>query len=336
MEKLISVESQIGGNECCCPRVNEGLFPVGNTPFLHVEDVFCKLECLNPTGSVKDRIADYILNCSRHLGLLKPGMAIVEATSGNTGIALAYFGRRAGHHVTIVMPENMTESRKELIRSLGAELILCSKEGSFQEAVRIRDEISKDPNVFCPDQFGNPLNVQCHRDTTGHEIIEFLRTPAKAFVAGVGTGGTLMGVGLALKEAYPDVKLIAVEPAESAVMSGRLPGAHSIYGIGDGFIPSIVQDGKGHLHPAIDDVWTVSTEEATQTALELAETHGFCVGISSGANFAAARRARELYGETVTIFPDGYPKYQHEGLHRAESPACPFRSLCSPSVSVAV
>ena len=309
---------------------HQGLYPEGNTPFVRVQDVFCKLECVNPTGSVKDRIAEFILTCSAKRGLLKPGMRIAEATSGNTGIALAYFGRRMGYPVTIVMPENMTESRKELIRSLGAELLLCSKEGSFLEAVRIRDEIAAGPNVFCPDQFGNPMNVECHRLTTGREVIEALKRPPKAFVAGVGTGGTLMGVGLALKEAFPNVKLIAVEPAESAVMSGRLPGEHGIYGIGDGFIPSIVQDGRGRLHPAIDDVWTVSTDEATATALELAEMNGFCVGISSGANFAAARRATEAYGKTVTIFPDGYRKYEAQGLHGTQ--ACPFRNLCSPAI----
>lgn len=310
----------------------QGIYVPGNTPFIRLEDIFCKLECVNPTGSIKDRIAEYILMRSEKLGLLTSRMRIVEATSGNTGIALAYFGRRHGYPVTIVMPENMTESRKALIRSLGAELILCSKEGSFGEAVRIRDEIARNPKVFCPDQFSNPLNTECHRMTTGREIVLSLRTRPKAFVAGVGTGGTLMGVGLALKEAYPKLKLIAVEPSESAVMSGRLPGPHGIYGIGDGFIPSIVQDSRGRLHPAIDEVWTVSTAEATQAALELSEQHGFCVGISSGANFVAALRAKALYGKTVTILPDGFPKYQAEGLHKAVSPACPFRNLCSPGV----
>lgn len=302
---------------------------VGNTPLLEVGGVLVKLECVNRTGSVKDRIAVAILKESRRLGLLKEGQPIVEATSGNTGIAMAYFGREFGHPVTIVMPENMTEERKERIRGLGADLVLCSVEGSFAEAAAIRDRMAEEKGWFNPDQFSNPLNTACHRETTGAELLAQAGRQIDAFVAGVGTGGTLIGVGEALQAANPESLIAAVEPAESAVMSGGPPGPHAIFGIGDGFIPAIASDGQGGLHPMIGRVIVVSSEEAIRGAETLREEHGLCVGISSGANFVAAKRLQGDFEVVATVFADGYEKYESHGLCAAEPGRCVFEGICA-------
>lgn len=302
---------------------------VASTPLVEVDGIFAKLECVHPAGSVKDRIAQYILQSAERTGQLRPGMRVVEATSGNTGIAVSYYGKQMGYPVTIVMPEHMTEERKSLIRGLGAELILVSKEGSFAEAVEVRDRIAEDPNVFCVDQFANPLNVECHERTTGAEILVSLKgRRADAFVAGVGTGGTLMGIGRALRQANPDVWLAAVEPVEAAVMTGGPNGPHGIYGIGDGFLPPIVQGEDGGLHPMIDEAIVMSTDEAMSAASDLQKRFNLCVGVSSGANFLAAQRLREGYETVVTVFADGYSKYASHGLRRCEPGACPFEALC--------
>lgn len=302
----------------------------GNTPLVEIDGVFAKLECTNPCGSVKDRIARFIVEESERRGLLKPGMRIVEATSGNTGIAFAYYARQKGYPVTIVMPENMTEERKRIIRGLGAELVLCSEEGSFAEAAAIRDELCEQEGTFNPDQFSNPLNVECHYRTTGQEILQQLEGRAEridAFVAGVGTGGTLVGVAKALRERFPAVTIVAVEPAESAVMSGGPAGAHTIPGIGDGFIPAIAGDGADGVNEAIDEVATVSSEEARQAAQAIERDHGYCVGVSAGANFVAARGLKERFPTVVTVFPDGYLKYQSLGLRHCGSGGCEFESF---------
>ncbi|MBK8724483.1 MAG: PLP-dependent cysteine synthase family protein [Holophagaceae bacterium] len=298
------------------------------TPLIRLDGVWAKLECVHPTGSVKDRIARYILSRSVALGLLRPGMEIIEATSGNTGIALAHFGRALGCRVTIVMPENMTEERKDAILALGAELVLCSKEGSFAEAAAVRDRLAAERGAFNPDQFSNPLNVDCHRETTGREILDQLTAqgfgPPDVFVAGVGTGGTLIGVGQALREANPKALIVAVEPDESAVMSGGSVGAHPIYGIGDGFIPALAGNGQGGLHPLIGEVVRIPGAAARAAAQQLGAEHGFCVGISSGANYLAAQRLRERGGTVVTLFPDGYAKYTSEGLRHCAAGRCPY------------
>lgn len=301
---------------------------VGNSPLIKVDGVFAKLECTNPCGSIKDRIAVYILEESEKRGILKKGTRIIEATSGNTGIAFAYFAKLKGYEITIVMPENMTHERKQILRNLGAELILCSKEGGFAEAVEIRDRLAKERNYFNPDQFSNPLNVECHYRTTGQEILEQVEAcgagPIGAFVAGVGTGGTLMGVGRKLRTVYPGLWLAAVEPAEAAVLSGKAAGIHGIPGIGDGFIPAIVSDGKGGMDPFIDEVICVGSAEAKEAAAGLGQLHGYCVGISSGANYLAAKKLSARHGTVVTVFPDGYNKYQSQGLAHCETGKCPF------------
>jgi cysteine synthase A len=296
------------------------------TPIIELDGIFAKLECVNPTGSVKDRIAEFIVDESERLGLLRPGMTIVEATSGNTGIALAKYGKQKGYRVVIVMPANMTEERKELIRGFGAELILCD-DGDFAGAVAIRDEMAAQPGYFNPDQFSNGLNVECHYQTTGQEIIRQVPGPIAAFVAGVGTGGSLIGVAKALREHYPDVKIVAVEPAESAVMSGGDAAPHRIFGIGDGFIPPIAQNEDGGVHDLVDSVERVTSEEALDMASILRARYGLCVGISSGANYVAARRYRPS-GTVVTLFADGYAKYQSHGLCEAIEPACPHAEMC--------
>ncbi|RMF06434.1 MAG: PLP-dependent cysteine synthase family protein [Candidatus Neomarinimicrobiota bacterium] len=303
------------------------LVEVGHTPLVNVEGIFAKLECVNPCGSIKDRIAKYILQHSEARGWLRKGMTIVEATSGNTGIALSYFAREMGYPITIVMPENMTEERKQVMRNLGANLILCSEEGSFAEAARIRDRMAEEDTYFNTDQFSNPLNVECHETTTGAEILSQLGQQEllpDAFVAGVGTGGTLMGVGRALRKVNPDLALIAVEPAESAVMSGGKQGTHGIPGIGDGFIPAIVSDGQGGISPLIDEVLCIASEDAREEALRLQEEYGICVGISSGANFLAAKQVQKRYRTVVTVFPDGYARYQSRGLSHCEEAACRY------------
>jgi len=310
------------------------LIEVGNTPLLEVDDIYAKLECTNPLGSIKDRIAKYIIEQSERLALLRPGMTIVEASSGNTGIALSYFAREKGYPIVIVMPKNMSDERKRIIRKLGAKLILCS-EGNFAEAARIRDEIARNPGYFNPDQFSNPLNVECHYTTTAQEVLDQIKSYSdniRAFVSGVGTGGTLIGCGKRLKEAFSEIKIVAVEPLESPVMTGGEPGLHGIQGIGDGFIPAIVSDEMGGLNKLIDDVVCVSTGEAKNAARYLAREKGICVGISSGANFFAAKKIAEKYGTTVTVFPDGFSKYKSQGLTRQRIDPCQNRKKCNCTV----
>ena len=305
----------------------EGVMEVGNTPLVKLEGVFAKLECVNPTGSIKDRMAKFIIDESEKQGLLRKGMKIVEATSGNTGIAMSWYGRRKGYGVTIIMPDNMTEERKRLIRSFGADLVLCSSKGSFPEAVRIRDEMAKGKRFFSTDQFSNQLNVECHYRTTGQEIIRQLRVESRvadAFVAGVGTGGTLIGVAKALREVNPSVRIVAVEPEESAVMSGGAPGPHAIQGIGDGFIPEIVKGTKGGLSPLIDEVVRVRSDSAVEESISIEKNHGYCVGVSSGANFIVAKRMIGHYGTVATVFPDGFNRYVSLGL--TSSGRCTFNS----------
>ncbi len=299
---------------------------VGNTPLLEVDGIFAKLECANPCGSIKDRIGRYILDESERLGTLRPGMRIIEATSGNTGIAMSYFAREKSYAVTIVMPEDMTDERKEMIRALGADLVLCSKEGSFAEAAAIRDRLARELGAFNPDQFSNPLNSECHERTTGEEIVRQMAAgrTIDAFVAGVGTGGTVIGVGRRLRQENPNLWLVAVEPEESAVMSGGAAGSHGISGIGDGFIPALASDGAGGVHPAINEVIRISTEDAFAAANQIRARHGFCVGVSSGANYLAAKRLAERFKTVVTVFPDGYTKYKSRGLSHCEPGRCPY------------
>lgn len=313
---------------------------VGNTPLIELSvgkgKIYTKLECTNPCGSIKDRIAKYIIEESEKQGLLKPGMTIVEASSGNTGISLTYFGVKKGYEVIIVMPSNMTKERQDRIKSLGGRLILCEKD-NFEQAAEIRNGFSeKDPGKFFnPDQFSNPLNTECHQKTTGQEILqqmEYYSKEINAFVAGVGTGGTLIGVGKAIREKYSRAAIVAVEPSESAVMSGEPPGPHGIPGIGDGFIPYIGTDGNGKLNELIDGVIKIKSEQAKQAAQMLETKYGCCVGISSGANYLAAKRLIKKSGleSIVTIFPDGFTNYKTKGLQHCQEGTCKYEDKRSP------
>jgi cysteine synthase A len=269
--------------------------------------IYAKAEYMNPGGSIKDRIAKHIILEAERRGDLKPGATILEVTSGNTGIALAMVGAIRGYHVVIMMPETVSKERRNMIESLGAELHLLNEINDIQAAVRRSVELAKtQPDIFLPDQFSNPDNAACHEQTTGPEIICQAEGNIAAFVMGVGTGGTLMGVGRALHRADVPALIIAVEPDESAVMSGDPPGRHGIQGLADGFIPDLINLEE------IDQIVRVSTADAVAAAERLAREEGLLVGISSGANILAATQiARELGpGSTiVTVLPDRGERY---------------------------
>lgn len=301
---------------------------VGNTPLIEIEGVFVKLECANPGGSVKDRAARFMLEEARRRGELRPGDVIVEATSGNTGIALAWIARVLGYSVIIFMPEHMSVERRLMLEELGADVRLTPRDESYAGAVARRDEYRGRPGHYLPDQFGNPDNTRCHRLTTGVELIAQVRqkgvTRLDWFVAGVGTGGTLMGVGEALRESMPGARLAAVEPEESAVLSGGPPGEHGIMGIGDGFVPALVD------RAAIDEVVRVGTAEAHTAASRLRIQHGYCVGMSAGANMVAALRLRARGATVATVWPDCSDRYVSMGLGSAGSGdvRCPLKASC--------
>jgi cysteine synthase A len=278
---------------------------VGNTPLIKLGDrLYAKFETYNPSGSIKDRIGYYILEKAEERGELKPGDTIVEATSGNTGIAVSMFGAHKGYKVIIVMPCNMSEERKQMMRMFGAEVIEVA-EGDFDRAIAMRDHICKEDGFFNFNQFHNPDNIACHYETTGIEILDQTSgIEISAFIDGTGTGGTLMGVTERLKEKHPRVQTVAVEPAESPVMSGGEAGLHGIQGIGDG--SKFLVDLK-----KVDDIMVISTEDAKSRMKQLIGT-GLLVGISSGANVLASERWIEQNnpdGIVVTILCDRGERY---------------------------
>ncbi len=270
-------------------------------------NVYAKAEFLNPGGSIKDRIAKHIIERAEESGFLKKGAVIVEPTSGNTGIGFALAGVRRGYKVIIVMPEDMSEERKKIIRALGAELVLTPKEKSISGAVEKALEIKASrPDVYLPQQFENPWNPEAHYLNTAPEIWNQMEGEVDAFVAGVGSGGTLGGVGKYLKEKNPDIKIVAVEPSNSAALLGHEPELHQIQGIGDGFIPPVLDTSL------IDDVITVTDEDAVYMARELAQKEGVLVGTSSGANVWSAIALSKKMGQgknIVTILPDRVERY---------------------------
>ncbi len=280
---------------------------IGNTPLVRLKDenIYAKAEFLNPGGSIKDRIALAMLEGAERDGKLKPDSIIVEPTSGNTGIGLALVGALKGYRVRIVMPENMSEERKMLVRSLGAELVLTPAERSISGAVeRVEQMRAEDPKVFVPQQFENPDNPRVHYEETAHEIWRQTSGEVDCFVAGVGSGGTLQGVGKFLREHRPGIKIIAVEPKDVSAILGHEPGLHRIQGIGDGFIPDVLDVSL------VDDVIEVTDEDAIETTRELGRKHGLLVGISSGANIWAARQlAGRMEGNIVTVLPDRAERY---------------------------
>ena len=305
-----------------------GLARIGRTPLIVADGVYVKLECANPGGSVKDRIARFMLESARARGDLRPGDVVVEATSGNTGIALAWVARALGHRVIIFMPDHMSVERRQMLERLGAEVRLTPQAIGFEGAVRLRDEYRGRPGYFVPDQFGNPDNPRCHETTTGVELIAGLLEQGCSqldyFVAGVGTGGTLVGVGRALRRAMPRVRIVAVEPSESAVMSGGPAGDHEIMGIGDGFVPDLVD------FSVIDEIMCVSSAQARAAAERIHAQHRYCVGTSSGANMAVALAMRDRGATVATIWPDSSDRYASTGLTSVDpggSP-CPLRPFC--------
>ena len=280
---------------------------IGNTPLLQLNGghVFAKCEFLNPGGSIKDRVALAMIEGAERDGRLGPDSVIVEPTSGNTGIGVALIGRLKGYRVRIIMPEGMSEERKKLIRALGAELELTPDEASLPGAVeRARAMAAEDERVFVPNQFENPDNPRIHYEETAREIWRQMGGNINCFVAGVGSGGTLQGVGRYLKEHRPEVKIVAVEPKNVAALLGHEPGLHQIQGIGDGFIPPILDV------ELVDDVIEVTDEDAIQTTRQLGGDCGLLVGISSGANVWAARKVSEKNGgNVVTVLPDRAERY---------------------------
>ncbi len=280
---------------------------IGNTPLLKLqgESIYAKAEFLNPGGSIKDRVALAMLEGAERDGKLQPGSIIVEPTSGNTGIGLALVGRLKGYRVIIVMPEGMSQERKKLIRALGAELVLTPDSESIPGAVRRAKElVAEDPRMFLPMQFENPDNPRVHYEETAHELWRQMSGDIGCFVCGVGSGGTIQGVGKFLREHKPDVHIIAVEPKNVSALLGHEPGLHQIQGIGDGFVPAVLDVSL------VDEVIEVTDEDAIATTRELGRDRGLLVGISSGANVWAARRASERYpGNVATILPDRAERY---------------------------
>ncbi len=285
---------------------------IGNTPLISLEQttglsLYAKAEFLNPGGSIKDRIALNMIEQAEKDGRLKPGMTIIEPTSGNTGIGLALCGVRKGYHVIIVMPENMSEERKKIIKALGAELVLTDPKlsigGSVDKALEIA---SSSDNYFVPQQFQNPANPDIHYRTTAVELSEQLGKKVDIYVSGIGSGGTLQGIAKYLLEKNPDCKIVAVEPKNVSALLGDEPGLHQIQGIGDGFIPDILDTS------IITDIVEVSDDDAINTARELARVQGLLVGTSSGANVWAAKQMAEKYGKDkviATVLADRAERY---------------------------
>ena len=285
---------------------------IGNTPLVKISTpqgsaaIWGKLESANPGGSVKDRIAKAMIEQAEKDGLIKPGDVIVEPTSGNTGIGISLVGTIKGYQVVLTMPDTMSMERRRLLGAFGAELILTPGAKGMRGAIEKAEEIAAERKAFMPQQFCNPANPKVHMETTGPEILRDLDNQVDALVAGVGTGGTITGAGQAIKNQNPDVLIVAVEPADSAVLSGGEPGPHKIQGIGAGFVPDV-------LNTAIySRIITVSNEDAMQTARGLARDEGIFVGISAGANVFAARQVAAQLGHglnVVTILCDTGERY---------------------------
>lgn len=297
---------------------------IGATPMVRLNkltgpldaEVLVKLESFNPGGSVKDRIAMSMILSAEKEGRLQPGDTILEPTSGNTGIGLAMLAAARGYRLILVMPETMSLERRTLLKAFGAEYILTpGAKGMKGTLEKVEEILLERPEYFVPQQFANPANPQIHRETTAREVLEQTGGRLDAFVAGVGTGGTITGVGEVLKKEKPAVQVVVVEPAASPVLSGGAPGPHKIQGIGAGFVPSVLNCA------VIDRIITVTNEEAMQTARRLAVDEGLLLGISSGAAvFAALQVARELGDgrRVVTVAPDTGERYLSTELFKTD------------------
>jgi len=284
---------------------------IGNTPLLRLRSgIFTKLESVNPSGSIKDRMASYMIEQAERRGELKPGSEILEATSGNTGIAFAMLSASKGYRFTAVLPGNMSRERVKMMEAFGASVVVTPAKDDIAGAIRKYEELAKErPDAWLPRQFNNTDNIDAHRGT-GKEILSQLGH-VDVFVAGVGTGGTLMGVTKTLKEANPDVRIVAIEPAESSVLGGKKGGPHGIQGIGEGFIPPLLD------MRLLDEVIAIGSSDAIKMAARLAREEGLLVGISSGANVLAALKIAKPLGKgknVVTVLPDRGERYLSTGL----------------------
>jgi cysteine synthase len=289
---------------------------VGGTPIVQLTriapeldvELFAKLEVFNPGGSVKDRIGVAMIEAAEREGRIEPGVTtIVEATSGNTGIALAFVCAAKGYELVLTLPQGMSREREGLLRLYGARVEVTESLGGMTEAVQAAQALASRDDVFLPDQFSNPANPEIHRRTTGPELWDALDGRVDVFVAGVGTGGTITGVGEVLKQRNPRCRVVAVEPRSSAVLSGGMPGPHKIQGIGAGFVPAVLNRG------VLDEVIAVSDEDAIETARTLARREGVLAGISCGAAVWAAvqiaRRPESRRARIATILPDSGERY---------------------------
>lgn len=298
---------------------------IGNTPLVeltHIENalslkakILAKLEYFNPAGSVKDRIAKAMIEDAEKSGKLQPGGTIVEPTSGNTGIGIAAIGTAKGYKVIIVMPETMSVERRKMIKAYGAEIVLTEGAKGMKGAIAKANELAEELGAFLPGQFVNPANPKAHYETTAPELYRDTDGMIDCFVAGVGTGGTITGIGKYLKEKIPSVEIVAVEPASSPVLSEGKSGSHKIQGIGAGFVPDTLDT------TVYDKVIPVSNEDAFAYAASVGKKEGFLVGISSGAALAAAvslARKAEYEGKTIVVlFPDGGDRYLSTDLYQA-------------------
>ncbi|MDE5966334.1 MAG: cysteine synthase A [Lachnospiraceae bacterium] len=293
----------------CCENILE---LIGNTPLVSLKkttglNIYAKAEFLNPGGSIKDRIAYNMLEDAEARGVLKPGMTIIEPTSGNTGIGLALCGVQKGYKVIIVMPENMSDERKKIIKALGAELVLTDPKLSIGGSVDKANEIAAgSDSYFVPQQFSNPANPDTHYRGTARELYEQMDGKIDVFVSGIGSGGTLQGIAKYLLEKNPNLKVVAVEPKNVSAILGHEPGLHQIQGIGDGFIPDVLDVN------IITDLVEVTDDDAIQTARMLAREQGLLCGTSSGANIWAAMEMAKKYGRDAniaTVLPDRVERY---------------------------
>ena len=290
--------------------IDSVLDSIGNVPLIRLKklssgNVFVKAEFLNPGGSIKDRVARHIIESAEREAKLRSGMTIIEATSGNTGIGLTLVGVQKGYRVICLMPENVSQERKKIIQAFGGEIVFTpAKESLAGTLKRMKELVQTEPaKYFVANQFVNPHNPEVHYQQTGPEIWDDTKGEIDVFVAGIGSGGTLQGVGSFLKEKKPGVKIVAVEPKNSASLLGREPGLHHIQGIGDGFVPDVLNVNL------VDMVFTVSDEEAVETTRRLSKEEGLLGGTSSGANVFAALQMDNGRNRVVTVLPDRAERY---------------------------
>jgi len=293
---------------------------IGNTPLVKLNkvvtddmaEVYVKLEWFNPGGSVKDRIALSMIKSAEKAGKIKPGDTIIEPTSGNTGIGLAMVGATLGYEVILTMPDTMSVERRKLLKAYGAQVMLTPGAEGMNGSIKLAQDLAKEKGYFLPQQFENPANPAIHRNTTAKEILESMGPEIDAFVAAIGTGGTITGVGEVLKEANAKVEIIAVEPTGSAILSGKPKGSHKIQGIGAGFTPGVLNT------DIYDSIELVENDEAMEMARLVAREEGMLVGISSGANIVAALKVAKRLGKgkkVVTLSPSNGERYLSTELY---------------------